>query len=117
MAAGQKDACREGSIGRLNWLQPVSVHIQCRKMSSGGAELIADLYVALPADVILFYPDDPSIFLVGTYLLDEVTRKRRGKIFVFQILSNDGSVDTTENHKELDQVECDAVLDMKWYRS
>lgn len=78
--------------------------------------LIAELDAPFPADVFLFHPDNPALFLVGTYLLDEVTRVRLGKICVYRLRETESASDPANNADLLVQVACDAVLDMKWFR-
>lgn len=82
---------------------------------SNEAALLAHILAPYPADVLLFHPSDPQIFLVGTYLLDEATRVRHGKICTYRIGVLDGSVSAGEDIVQMAEVDCDAVLDMKWH--
>lgn len=77
-------------------------------------ELLADIEAPEPADVVLFNPIDPSFVVVGTYLLDESTRQRTGKICTFKVLDHEGSTAPEKNSKRNANVSCDAILDMKW---
>lgn len=78
--------------------------------------LVADLYAPYPADVFLFHPTDRRQFVVGTYLLDETTKRRHGKLCVYQLLASDTGV-ARSGARQVQEIECDAILDMKWHDS
>lgn len=78
--------------------------------------LVADLCAPYPADVFLFHPSDQQIFVVGTYWLDEATKKRHGKLCVYKLqLDNLAAIEGSA--EKLQDIDCDAILDMKWYDS
>jgi diphthamide biosynthesis protein 7 len=45
-------------------------------------QLHAECATPFPADVLLFHPVEQDVLIVGTYLLDEQTRLRHGKVCV-----------------------------------
>ncbi len=69
--------------------------------------LVARTETPFPADVVLFHPQDTTVVIVGTYLLDETTRERRGKICSYKI--------NGKRLVSLQDIDSDAVLDMKWF--
>lgn len=97
------------------------------------ATLIAEAYALYPADVVLFIPssaDNASQpgrqhLIVGTYLLDEETRQRRGQLCIYafdRATSPNGSalnveVTASGSLQLLESVDCDAVLDIKLHQT
>lgn len=81
--------------------------------------ILADLQTSYPADVLLFHPEDASVFLVGTYLLDETTRLRHGRICIYRLSTDACVADRTpkDGAELISETQCDAILDMKWYKS
>ncbi|ORY80420.1 WD40-repeat-containing domain protein [Protomyces lactucae-debilis] len=76
---------------------------ECRQV-----KILADWQAPYPADVLSFHPSQSDILVVGTYLLDEETRNRHGKICVLQLQRDHSLV-------LLSDVDVDAVLDLKWF--
>ncbi|EPY51224.1 WRDR85 family WD repeat protein [Schizosaccharomyces cryophilus OY26] len=75
-------------------------------MADQGIKGIATDYTDWPADVCKYSVVFDDILVVGTYMLDEATRLRHGKLVLY---------DTRE--KQLNRVfvmHCDAILDFKW---
>ncbi|EEB09626.2 WRDR85 family WD repeat protein [Schizosaccharomyces japonicus yFS275] len=70
------------------------------------APFLDTVFTEWPADVCKFSKAFPEICIVGTYLLNEETRVRTGKLILYD----------TRNNKlnRIFETECDAILDFKW---
>lgn len=77
--------------------------------------LVADLESPYPADVFLFHPTEHRIFIVGTYLLVEETKARHGKLCVYE-LHDSQAVANGDRTRLLQEIDCDAILDLKFYQ-
>lgn len=79
------------------------------------ARVLVEFETDHPADVVLSHPHDRSLIVVGTYALNELTRQRTGSVSIYRL------IETHTGHKDyaselVTRAECDAVLDIKWFR-